>query len=126
MNVRVAVPALIAGTAPSRDNVRTMEKSMNRTIALLLVLLPFPAIAQGPGFGATLAAHWCMGCHVVERAPKNASADGIPSFPAIAARPATTAEHLNAYLSTGHTRMPDFSLSTQERQALVGYILSLR
>jgi len=99
---------------------------MNRMIALLLFLLPIPTMAQGPGFGATLAEHWCMGCHVVERAPKSASANGIPSFSAIAAKPTTTAEHLGLYLSTGHTHMPDFSLSNQERQALVAYILSLR
>lgn len=99
---------------------------MNRMIVLLLLLMPLPATAQGPGFGATLAEHWCMGCHVVERAPKNASANGVPSFPAIAAKPTTTAEHLNLHLSTGHTHMPDFSLSNQERQALVEYILSLR
>lgn len=99
---------------------------MSRTLALVLVLLPLPTMAQGPGFGATLAEHWCMGCHIVERAPKGASANGVPSFPAIAAKPTTTAEQLSLYLSTGHTHMPDFSLSNQERQALVAYILSLR
>ncbi len=98
---------------------------MNRFFALLL-LLPVPAMAQGPGYGATLAEHWCMGCHIVERAPKTASANGIPSFSAIAAKPTTTADQLKSYLSTGHTRMPDFSLSNRERQALIDYILSLR
>ena len=46
----------------------------------------------------------------------------------IAVRPnrVDNAEQLKAYLSTGHTRMPDFSLSNRERQALVDYILSLR
>ena len=64
--------------------------------------------------------------HIVEPAPRTASANGIPSFSAIAAKPTTNAEQLKAYLSTGHTRMPDFSLSNSERQALVNYILSLR
>jgi len=99
---------------------------MNRLIALLFVLLPLPAVAQGPGYGAALAQRWCMACHIVEPAPRTASANGIPSFSAIAARPETNAEQLKAYLSTGHTRMPDFSLSNRERQALVDYILSLR
>lgn len=76
---------------------------MKRMIAFLLVVLPLPATAQGPGFGATLAEHWCMGCHIVESAPKGASANGVPSFPSIAAKPTTTPQHLNAYLSTGHT-----------------------
>ncbi|WP_425064338.1 c-type cytochrome [Reyranella sp.] len=98
---------------------------MKRSIALLL-LLPVPALAQGSRYGAALAERWCMACHVVEPAPRTASANGIPSFSAIAAKPTTTAEQLKAYLSTGHTRMPDFSLSNGERQALVDYILSLR
>jgi mono/diheme cytochrome c family protein len=98
---------------------------MKRLIALLM-LLPLPAFAQGPGYGAALAERWCMACHIVEPAPRTASANGIPSFSAIAAKPTTNAEQLKAYLSTGHTRMPDFSLSNRERQALVDYILSLR
>lgn len=98
---------------------------MKRLIALLM-LLPLPALAQGPGYGAALAERWCMACHIVEPAPRTASANGIPSFSAIAAKPTTNAEQLKAYLSTGHTRMPDFSLSNRERQALVDYILSLR
>jgi len=102
-----------------------MEKPMKSLIPLL-ILLPLPALAQGPGYGAALAERWCMACHIVEPAPRTASANGIPSFSAIAAKPTTNAEQLKGYLSTGHTRMPDFSLSNRERQALVDYILSLR
>jgi mono/diheme cytochrome c family protein len=40
--------------------------------------------------------------------------------------PDTTAATIDRYLSRGHTLMPDFSLSTPERDALVAYILSLR
>ena len=47
-------------------------------------------------------------------------------FQAIAARPTTTAASLDRYLSVGHTLMPDFLLSSQERDALVAYIMSLR
>ena len=97
-----------------------------KILIALLMLMPLPALAQSPGSGAALAERWCMACHIVEPAPRTASANGIPSFSAIAARPTTTAEQLKAYLSTGHTRMPDFSLSNGERQALVDYILSLR
>ena len=91
----------------------------------MLLLLPLPAIAQDPGFGARLAVRWCMACHVVEPNPPTAS-DSAPSFRVIAADPGTTASSLDRYLSTGHTLMPDFSLSSQERNALVAYILSLR
>lgn len=95
-------------------------------MALALVLLPLAAAAQGPEVGRPLAERWCMACHVVERVPSAATVDGVPSFPMIAARPTTTQQSLDAHLSTGHTRMPDFSLSRYERNALISYILSLR
>lgn len=95
-------------------------------MAIVLATLPLPAAAQSPGSGAALAARWCMACHNVERNPPRAVANGAPSFAAIAARPDTTAASLDQYLSTGHTRMPDFSLSDSERAALIDHILSLR
>jgi hypothetical protein len=52
--------------------------------------------------------------------------DNAASFLAIAARPGTTPSSLDRYLPIGQTLMPDFSLSSQERNALVAYILSLR
>ena len=108
------------------DRLRRV-KQMRRTLAMLLALtlLAFPAAAQDPGLGGRLAVRWCMACHVVEADQRMAS-DSAPSFRVIAARPRTTAGSLDRYLSTGHTLMPDFSLSSQERNALVDYILSLR
>ena len=104
-----------------------MVEQMRRTMAMaLLLLLPLPAAAQDPGVGGTLAEHWCMGCHVVERVPPTAAPSGVPSFVAIAEKPGTTAASLALYLSSAHTHMPDFSLSRSERDALVAYILSLR
>ncbi len=100
---------------------------MRRAIetVLALALLVFPAAAQDPGAGGRLAVLWCMACHVVEPNPPTAS-DSAPSFRVIAADPSTTSGSLDRYLSRGHTLMPDFSLSSQERNALVAYILSLR
>ena len=92
---------------------------------LALALAALPAAAQDPGIGGALAVRWCMACHVVEPNPPTAT-DSAPSFPAIAARPSTTVDSLDRYLSTGHTLMPDFSLGSQERNALITYILSLR
>ena len=94
--------------------------------AMALGLLPFVAAAQSADVGGRLAERWCMGCHVVETGPRDVANDGVPTFPAIAARPSTTAESLDRYLSTAHTNMPDFALSRSERSALVTYILSLR
>ena len=101
-----------------------LRDAMRRALVLAWLLLPLPATAQDPGVGGKLAIRWCMACHVVEPNPRTAS-DSAPSFQAIAARPETTAASLDRYLSTGHTLMPDFSLSSPERNALVAYILSL-
>ena len=100
-----------------------MRRSM--AVVLALALPTLPAAAQDPSVGGKLAVRWCMGCHVVEPNQSTAT-DNAPTFRAIAARPGTTADSLDRYLSTGHTLMPDFSLSSQERDALVAYILSLR
>ena len=93
--------------------------------AMTLGLLPDVAAAQSAEVGGRLAVRWCMACHVVEPNQSTAT-DNAPSFRVIAARPTTTASSLNFYLSRGHTLMPDFLLSAQERDALVAYILSLR
>ena len=100
---------------------------MRRSVAVVLALaiLALPAAAQDRSVGARLAVRWCMACHVVEPNQSTAT-DNAPTFQAIAARPGTTAGSLDRYLSVGHTLMPDFSLSSQERNALVAYILSLR
>lgn len=100
---------------------------MRRSMAVVMaVALPaLPAAAQDPSAGGKLAARWCTSCHVVEPDQRKAT-DNAPPFRAIAARPGTTAASLDRYLSTGHTLMPDFSLSAPERDALIAYILSLR
>ena len=100
-----------------------MRKSM--AVVLASALLALPASAQDSSVGGRLAVRWCMACHIVDASQTKAT-DTAPSFRDIAARPVTTAESLDRYLSTGHTLMPDFSLATQERNALVAYILSLR
>jgi mono/diheme cytochrome c family protein len=106
-----------------------MVKEMRRTmvmVAMTLGLLPAVAGAQSADVGGGLAERWCMGCHVVETGPGDVAHDGVPTFPAIAAKQSTTAESLDRYLSTAHTNMPDFSLSRAERGALVAYLLTLR
>ena len=102
-------------------------KQMPRSMALIgtLALLALPAAGQDLSAGRNMAIRWCMACHVVEPNQSMAT-DNAPSFRAIAARPGITAAALDRYLSTGHTLMPDFLLSSQERDALVAYILSLR
>jgi len=99
---------------------------MHRVIAGLLVLLPTIAAAQDVERGRQLALRWCSGCHVVERAPAEARADGVPTFPALAGQRDITADRLRAAMNPTHGRMPDLSLAKRDQDDLAAYILSLR
>ena len=103
---------------------------MARHYSLILALLLGPAIlapaasAQDAAAGQRLARRWCSACHEVGRAPVHN--DVSPSFAAIARMPSTTSMSLNAFLSTPHNRMPDYSLTRQEIKDVSAYILSLK
>jgi mono/diheme cytochrome c family protein len=98
-----------------------------RRLAILLVLaLPGMAAAQDVERGRQFAQRWCSGCHTVERSPADARADGVPSFPAVAAMPGISAERLRAAMNPLHGRMPDLSLGKRDQDDLAAYILSLR
>ena len=99
---------------------------MLRTIACLLVLMPSLVWAQDVDRGHALAARWCANCHVVERTAAAASANGLPTFPALAANPKTTSELLRATMTAQHGRMPDMSISKRDQDDLVAYVFSLR
>jgi mono/diheme cytochrome c family protein len=96
--------------------------------ALLALLLALPAIssAQDRERGRELAVRWCANCHVVERSATTGRADGLPTFPSIAARPQTTVASLQSFMNAQHGRMPDFQLSVRDRDDLAAYILGLR
>ena len=99
---------------------------MLRSLSCLLVIAPGLAWGQDIEQGHQLATRWCANCHVVERTIAAASANGLPTFPAIAANPRTTPELLRATMSAQHGRMPDLQLSKRQQDDLVAYIQSLR
>ena len=99
---------------------------MLRLLAGLLILVPGLAWAQDVEQGHQLATRWCANCHVVERTTAAASANGLPTFPAIAASPRTTPELLRATMSAQHGRMPDLQLTKRQQDDLIAYISSLR
>ena len=88
--------------------------------------LPTMAAAQDSARGEELAKRWCANCHVVERSPASAPADGLPTFPALANAPGQTADHLRASMNPQHGRMPDLALSKRQQDDLAAYILSMR
>ncbi len=91
---------------------------------LLGAALISTAAAQDVDAGHQIAQRWCSACHEVGTAPVRN--DVSPSFWSIAQMPSTTKLSLNAFLSTPHHRMPDYSLTRQEIADISGYIVSLK
>lgn len=94
--------------------------------ATLLLFSSVCALAQDLQHGEVLARRWCASCHMVDAGAATGRSDSAPSFPAIAARPATTAQSLKARMTVQHGQMPDLSLTNAEEADLSAYILSLR
>ena len=99
------------------------------SLAALVVSMTVPAglaQAQDVTRGQALAERWCANCHVVNRAATSGQADGLPTFPALAARKDVTAATLKGAMSATHSLMPDFQLGARDQEDLVAYIFSLR
>ena len=96
-------------------------------LALLLIMLPAFAYAQDAPRGRAIAERWCANCHIVSSSATIGSANGLQTFPALAADPNITVSKLRAAMTSQHGgRMPDFSLTKQEQDDLIAYIFSLR
>jgi mono/diheme cytochrome c family protein len=95
-------------------------------LVVALALLPGLAAAQDILRGQALAERWCANCHVVNRAATTGRSDGLPTFPALAARTGVTAATLKGAMTATHSRMPDFQLGARDQEDLVAYIFSLR
>lgn len=100
---------------------------MRKLVLLLLLMLPALARAQDVARGKAIAERWCANCHVVTSSATVGSANGLETFPALAANPQITESKLRAAMTSQHGgRMPDFSLTRQEQDDLIAYISSLR
>ncbi|HTR83278.1 MAG TPA: cytochrome c [Reyranella sp.] len=110
---------------------------MNRRFALrrpilavaalpLAMLICGSASAQDAERGHQLARRWCAGCHVVEPSATEARADGVPSFPAVAAMRGLSSDRLRAAMNPKHGPMPSLSLARRDEDDLIAYIESLK
>jgi cytochrome c len=98
-----------------------------RKLALLLLVLPDFAHAQDVARGKAMAVRWCANCHVVSSSATVGIANGLETFPALAADPKITESKLRGAMTSQHGGgMPDFALTTQEQDDLIAYIRSLR
>ena len=96
---------------------------------LLLGAGPGRAGAQEPGdvtAGGVLAEKWCSSCHVVASTQKLGSANGAPTFFAVARKKSTTRLSLRVFFQSPHDRMPNLQLNRDEVDNVSAYILSLR
>ena len=101
-------------------------RRLSFAIAVALGLQPAMALAQDVVNGEALATRWCANCHIVTRSATSGRADGVPSFPSLAAAPQTTDISLRRAMTSPHNQMPDFSLTPREQDNLIAYIFSLR
>lgn len=84
------------------------------------------ARAQDVDEGKRIATTWCINCHVVDPKGQTTGSDAVPTFRSVARRSSTTEMSLTAFLTTPHSRMPDFRLGRSEIADVTAYILSLR
>jgi mono/diheme cytochrome c family protein len=100
-------------------------RSRSRALFALILLAGAQAAFGQQGGDATaghrLAEASCLQCHGSPTARVKA-----PAFAAIAAMPSTTAQSLGVFLQTSHAAMPNLILSTNERDDVIAYILSLK
>lgn len=103
-----------------------MAARIAAALALLVAMLATTAEAQDVQRGQALAERWCASCHVVNRAATSGQADGLPTFPTLAARKDISAATLKGAMTATHSLMPDFQLGARDQEDLVAYIFSLR
>ena len=121
-----AIIGYLKSLPPVKNKVPGPFGLLENPTSFVMKVVPPESASTMIEVGGTLAERWCKGCHDVGRSPAAQAANGPPTFKSIAQRPGTTPAVLDQFLSSGHTRMPDFALSRYERNLLIEYILSLR
>ena len=97
--------------------------------AIVLASVANEAGAQDVGNvqqGRALARMVCAECHAVETAQAPSPNSDAPAFTSVSRTAGMTAMALRVWLQTSHPTMPNIVLSSEERDNVVAYILSLR
>jgi mono/diheme cytochrome c family protein len=76
--------------------------------------------------GLALARQVCFECHAIQPQQLQSPNPRAPTFPQLAATPGMTTAALTVALTTPHVGMPMFRLSSEQREDIIAYILSLR
>jgi mono/diheme cytochrome c family protein len=102
-----------------------------RRLACLMTLLVVSAVASraqigDPQKGAELVNATCSSCHATRRGQPLSPNGRAPTFVQLATAPGMTSAALTVALTTPHAGMPMFMFSTDEREDIIAYILSLK
>jgi mono/diheme cytochrome c family protein len=79
-----------------------------------------------PREGLTLAQQVCSECHAIRRGQVRSPNSRAPTFLELATAPGMTIAALSVALTTPHAGMPMFRFTTEQREDVIAYILSLR
>ena len=93
---------------------------------LLFASAAATAQAQDPQEGAKWATNVCGECHAIARSQPRSPNGRAPTFVELANIPGMTAAALTVALTTPHAGMPMFVLTSEQRQDIIAYILSLK
>jgi len=122
-----ALKAYMPGLS-QRKGAKT-EGGVMKRVGFVLMLLAGSAVtvqAQDPQNGAQWASNVCAECHAT-RAGQAPSPNGrAPTFAELANAPGMTSAALTVALTTPHAGMPMFVLTSEQRQDIIAYILSLK
>ena len=98
-------------------------------VSLLLVTACFAVPDNGPtrdaDHGRTLVNRWCVSCHLVGIAQKQATTNA-PPFATVAKKPGFDDAKLAFFLLNPHPKMPDMQLSRDEASDIAAYIATLK
>jgi mono/diheme cytochrome c family protein len=114
----------------SRNDRRQFVTKFNSCLATLLALagaVDF-GYAQAPGNpkeGLDLAQQVCSQCHATVAGQVRSPNPRAPRFPDLANTPGMTSTALLVALTTPHAGMPMFTLTGEQRDDVIAYILSL-
>ena len=106
-----------------------MERLACLMTVLALSIAASHVHAQGigkPQEGLALAKQVCSECHSVLRGQVRSPNSMSPTFVELATAPGMTTTALLVALTTPHAGMPMFILTTEQRENIIAYILSLK
>lgn len=115
----------------SNDRVAVDEAGKLLSVWILAAFIASTgAVSQeapgSPRVGLQLSQSLCSNCHLVTGDQDGRALSDVPAFSTIANTPGASAEVLAGKVIVPHPEMPEISLTRNELQHIIAYILSLK